>query len=551
MSSNNNTIYTLATIHEALTPSSLDGVMQLATGVIIKVDSTAWKECLAEINEACAYDWRILNSDKQKGDLTAIEAKARNISLCFSQQYCCHRAGTYKGYYAYPQYYEFVIEKDHINHVPGDFLDDIRTLRLPRNRLHEILQQLQTSSKTPRQIRIDTLKAADTFGRKSHRKVDKELYHFHKNHMESFKIWMDQKLPEEGFHCFTGRLSYSQDSSLFACGFVSSDQQIRMKNPKALCLDVAHGISSNLSDILYTLIIRDDSIGRGWPVAYMVTNDRSTGSIVEWLQHLRNSGLLVDPEQFTIDCYQFEVNAITRIFNPNRTKIQFCVFHVTQAWNKHLALVSVPVTLLVKTCTEDKVKVWSRSFKDRQYSHMPTNNYIEPWHSQLKTVFLGRVRNKRLDKLVFVLVNDVEYYLNQEFERVVQGNDAMSPFFKQQRLRELEAEEVDEEVRSDMITGPITLENSGKCRYMVCSFVEGASVGYSIEVTEDSLIMSCTCYGLEKSRQPCKHMYLLKLHTNFSLHFPSSTTPILHNVTGQDISHNNSFETVTTSVVNR
>ncbi|EIE76800.1 hypothetical protein RO3G_01504 [Rhizopus delemar RA 99-880] len=509
MSSNNNTIYTLATIHEALTPSSLDGVMQLATGVIIKVDSTAWKECLAEINEACAYDWRILNSDKQKGDLTAIEAKARNISLCFSQQYCCHRAGTYKS-----------------------VAMDRPVQKSPRRWI------------TPRQIRIDTLKAADTFGRKSHRKVDKELYHFHKNHMESFKIWMDQKLPEEGFHCFTGRLSYSQDSSLFACGFVSSDQQIRMKNPKALCLDVAHGISSNLSDILYTLIIRDDSIGRGWPVAYMVTNDRSTGSIVEWLQHLRNSGLLVDPEQFTIDCYQSEVNAITRIFNPNRTKIQFCVFHVTQAWNKHLALVSVP-------CTEDKVKVWSRSFKDRQYSHMPTNNYIEPWHSQLKTVFLGRVRNKRLDKLVFVLVNDVEYYLNQEFERVVQGNDAMSPFFKQQRLRELEAEEVDEEVRSDMITGPITLENSGKCRYMVCSFVEGASVGYSIEVTEDSLIMSCTCYGLEKSRQPCKHMYLLKLHTNFSLHFPSSTTPILHNVTGQDISHNNSFETVTTSVVNR
>ncbi|EIE76945.1 hypothetical protein RO3G_01649 [Rhizopus delemar RA 99-880] len=115
-----------------------------------------------------------------------------------------------------------------------------------------------------------------------------------------------------------------------------------MKNPKAFCLDVTPSISNNLSDILYTLIVRDDSIGRGWPVAYMVTNDRSTGSIVEWLQHLRNSGLLVDPEQFTIDCCQSEVNAITRIFNPNRTKIQFCVFHATQAWNKHLASVSIP-----------------------------------------------------------------------------------------------------------------------------------------------------------------------------------------------------------------
>ncbi|KAG1504538.1 hypothetical protein G6F52_012175 [Rhizopus delemar] len=382
------------------------------------------------------------------------------------------------------------------------------------------------------------LKAADTFGRKSHRKinyhdiwnimnkVDKELYHFHKNHMESFNIWMDQKLPEEGFHCFTGRLSYSQDSSLFACGFVSPDQQIRMKNSKAFCLDATHSISSNLSAIVYTLIIRDDSIGRGWPVDYMITNDRSTGPIVEWLQHLRNSGLLVDPEQFTIDCCQSEVNAITRIFNPNRTKIQFCVFHVTQAWNKHLVLVSVPgntpgenrslrgemMRYLQKIvyeegkdqflqmvtafqlkyadqskfmdyftrswCTEDKMKVWSRSFKDRQYSHMLTNNYIESWHNQLKTVFLGRSGPRKWRNVTF---------------------------FKQQRLRELEAEEADEEVRSDMITGPITLENSGKCKYMVCSFVEGASVGYSIEVTEDNLIMPCTCYDFEKRRQPFRH----------------------------------------------
>jgi hypothetical protein len=70
---------------------------------------------------------------------------------------------------------------------------------------------------------------------------------------------------------------------------------------------------------------------------------------------------------------------------------------------------------------------------------MITNNFIESWHNQLKTVFLGRVRNK----LTFVLVNDVEYYLM----RVFQGNGAMSSFFKQQRLRELEEIE-------DMISGP-------------------------------------------------------------------------------------------------
>ncbi|KAI7869413.1 uncharacterized protein EV154DRAFT_571192 [Mucor mucedo] len=491
---------------EALTPSTLPGVM----------------------HEACAYGWRITSSNKQPMDLSLEEAKARSISLGFSQQYCCHRAATYmsvakdrpvqkkskkvdckctlrvRSFYAYPEFYEFIIEKDRTNHVVGDFMDDIRTLSLPRDRLHEILQQLKHSSKTPRQIRIDMLKAADSYGRKSHRKVnyhdiwntmnkiDKEMYHFDKDHMVSFKIWIETKLPSEGYECFTGKSVYTEDPSLFACGLVSPDQKIRMKNSSAFCLDAFH-------------------------IIYMITNDHGTGPIVEWLQHLRDARLLVNPEQFTIDCCQAE------------------------AWNKHLASVSVPgflpaqnrvlriemrsylqrivyeedldqshqriigfqeeyadqtkfmVYFVKNWCTEDKFKVWSRSYKDIQFSHMLTNNFIESCHNQLKTVFLGRVRNKRLDKLVFVLVNDVEHYLLQEFERVIQGNGAMSPFFKQQRIRELEAED-----REKMVGGPSDVDGEGIRRYHVSSFVDGASIDCSIE-----------------------HMYLLKNHTNFSLHFPS------------------------------
>lgn len=388
--------------------------------------------------------------------------------------------------------------------------------------------------------------------------------------MASLKIWMNERLPSEGFNCFTGRLAYSQDTSLFACGFASPDQQLKMKSSKTFCLDATHGISNGLSDILYTLIIRENSIGRGWPVAYMITNDHSTGPIVEWLQHLRDSRLLVDPEQFTIDCCQAEVNAITNTFDAETTRIQFCIFHVTQAWNKHLASVSVSgntpaenralrgeMTNFLQTivyeedldqfhhkivafqeeyadqvkfmdyfvknwCTEDRFKVWSRSYKERQFSHMLTNNYIESWHNQLKNVFLGRVRNKRLDKLVFVLVNDVEYYLTQEFERVLQGNGAMSPFFKQQRIREMEAEEVDEQVRERMISSPSNVDSNDNFRYQVSSFVENSTISYDIEVNNENLIMSCTCYDYDRRRQPCKYMYLLTLHTNFSLHMSSS-----------------------------
>ncbi|OBZ80338.1 hypothetical protein A0J61_11613 [Choanephora cucurbitarum] len=99
----------------------------------------------------------------------------------------------------------------------------------------------------------------------------------------------------------------------------------------------------------------------------------------------------------------------------------------------------------------------------------------------------------------------------------------MPPFFKQQRIRELAAEEIDEEKKSRMIGGPVEGVNGAEV-YQVCSFVEGASAGYSVEVTGDKVIASCTCFDYDKRRRPCKHMYLLKMHTNHSIFVSSNTT---------------------------
>ncbi|KAI8331962.1 hypothetical protein BD560DRAFT_441140 [Blakeslea trispora] len=186
--STNNTVYSLTNITDALQESSIRGVMELQTNEVIRVEATQWKECFVAINEACSYSWRIINSNKQAGDLSPEEARARGITLAFSQQYCCYRAGTYKStasqrpvqkksmkvncactlrikkYYAHPEYYELVLEKDPTYHVPDDVLNDIRTLPLAK--------QLKHSSKSTRQIRIDMLKAADSFGHASQRKVN-------------------------------------------------------------------------------------------------------------------------------------------------------------------------------------------------------------------------------------------------------------------------------------------------------------------------------------------------------------------------------------------
>ncbi|KAI8330537.1 hypothetical protein BD560DRAFT_416305 [Blakeslea trispora] len=74
-----------------------------------------------------------------------------------------------------------------------------------------------------------------------------------------------------------------------------------------------------------------------------------------------------------------------------------------------------------------------------------------------------------------------------------------------------------------MIGGPVDGANGTEV-YQVCSFVEGASTGYSVEVTGDMVIVSCTCFDYDRRRQPCKHMYLLKMHTNYSVFVSFNTT---------------------------
>ncbi|OAD75676.1 hypothetical protein PHYBLDRAFT_143924 [Phycomyces blakesleeanus NRRL 1555(-)] len=460
----NETIYTLATISQVLECSSVPEVMTLRLENIIRVKTSEWKECLTEIGKACAVKWVICNTNKQPTNITAEEAKAT----------------------------------DYAEHTPGDMRSDICTLPLAKKYLHELAQQLKQSSKSASQIRIDMLRA-----------INKKLYHFDKDQMTSFLIWMNNKLSALNFNIFKANTSYSLDPSAFAYGFMSPIQQEKMKTATSFCLDVTHAISSNVNEILYTLLMRDEDIGRVWPVAFIVTNDRGVSPIVQCLQFLKRSSLLVDPKQFTIDCCAAEVHAIQTTFLA--TSIQFCIFHETQAWNQKLSdSVKTPGSLpsearilrgvMIKSlqeiiyeedidefhhkirnwCTEAKFKIWSRAYHEQQFSHMLTNNYIKSWHNQLKTVFMKRSRNKRLDKLVFVLLHDVEYYLTQEYERVMSNNDPMSSFTRQQRIHEMGAEEVNDDDREMMIVAPGTAE----------------------DVAEPNLIISCICFDYQRRYKP-------------------------------------------------
>ncbi|KAI8335266.1 hypothetical protein EDC96DRAFT_355542 [Choanephora cucurbitarum] len=137
---------------------------------------------------------------------------------------------------------------------------------------------------------------------------------------------------------------------------------------------------------------------------------------------------------------------------------------------------------------------------------METNNYIESWHNQLKTTYLGRKKNRRVDKLIYILVNDVEPDYISNVGRISLNIGRMGPEERRRRKREIAAESINEAIIDMMI------EETDGNTYKVKSFSDESFV-YDVEVA-DGKMKSCSCADFKWNVIACKHMYLLKRKYN-------------------------------------
>lgn len=85
----------------------------------------------------------------------------------------------------------------------------------------------------------------------------------------------------------------------------------------------------------------------------------------------------------------------------------------------------------------DGYKKWSAAFVLEEHKNMRTNNYIENWHNQLKSVYLKRIKNRRLDCLAYILINGVESDMKLEVQRINSEVGRMGPGTRERRIREV------------------------------------------------------------------------------------------------------------------
>ncbi|OAD75766.1 hypothetical protein PHYBLDRAFT_165752 [Phycomyces blakesleeanus NRRL 1555(-)] len=84
-----------------------------------------------------------------------------------------------------------------------------------------------------------------------------------------------------------------------------------------------------------------------------------------------------------------------------------------------------------------------------------TNNYIESWHNQLKTIYFGCTRIRRLDRLVFILTNDVEFFYDEEVERIHIQNGQMDPIENELARHSFSANTIQDDMLPFMIINPL------------------------------------------------------------------------------------------------
>lgn len=158
-----------------------------------------------------------------------------------------------------------------------------------------------------------------------------------------------------------------------------------------------------------------------------------------------------------------------------------------------------------------RISFWTVANQTAIQTNMETNNFVESWHNQLKTLYLDRRPNRRVDRLLYLLVNDVATDYQANIQRVTARMGRMGPMEYEERKRVLMAEAVPSECVTSMVTANVADDDS-IVNFSVASLTT-EDIHYDITVRENRMV-SCDCisfnlYGgfARKHMHLCQRVY--------------------------------------------
>ncbi|KAI0995090.1 hypothetical protein K3495_g13091, partial [Podosphaera aphanis] len=356
-------------------------------------------------------------------------------------------------------------------------------------------------------------------------------------------------------------------------------KKILERYSSVLCLDSTHNTCYALDDThrkayLYTIVVKHDVVGKGVPVAFMITSSEAQGPLASWLLWLKQSVNLVESPIFMIDCSKKEMAAITSAINE--PEIRLCYWHMLrairmQATSKiqttqgdgrkrtrsednagifselRTSAVSDLISLIKTPTHQEFDKVW-RQYKLKYSAHqdwivyltnqwmgksetlwhgnrkgmlcIQTNNLVESWHSILKMNYLRGFRKQRTDMLVYRLLREILPDLRLKVSLVQRGVTGRKMDFHEKMQFQC-CSSISSDMASQIVKRYVAPHGEYDDYVEVISVrsFEKTDKQYTITLDASRSLSRCSCSYMTQISSVCKHMFLAKRQLGYSICF--------------------------------
>ncbi|KAA8912360.1 hypothetical protein TRICI_003477 [Trichomonascus ciferrii] len=363
--------------------------------------------------------------------------------------------------------------------------------------------------------------------------------------LESLRAWKGW-FEDKSFHVvFEENMETTIPSHSWYMAFVSPWQKkLLQEYGRIICLDtisgVAHGVTTEDSVMLCTIIVKDNTTGKEAPAGFMITNDEHGGSVKGWLNKLKGD-LNLWPRHILIDCSDTQMNAVRSVYSSRETDIKFCFWYFINAvvgrlrgtkmskdtqhqiaerltnmvyaetkedfnelWRKHLQEYGDPPRWIgyFPNPRDPQIDRWVRALGGTSfYDRLEMKNFVGRFDSELLNEYISS-NHIRPDVLLYLLSSIILQSYHSRHILVAKG-DA-------KRVRD-EAEEKNL-LHATTVIDDSRIDNMVRCihgKTEVKSFDPNKTgTWYTVEAVGNHKY-SCTCESYTYCVSRCKHIYLL------------------------------------------
>ena len=228
---------------------------------------------------------------------------------------------------------------------------------------------------------------------------------------------------------------------------------------KVVCIDSTHK-TTGYDFLLITMLVVDE-YGEGLPVAWCLSTREDEAIVTTFFQHIKQKVGLMSPSWIMTDDAEQFYNAWITTFNTYPQKL-LCTWHVDHAWQNNLTKIKDKSLrcqayhtlriLLEEPCFEKfnelleqavdqletckATETYGQYFHEHYYSRkkqsaicyrlhcgINTNMRMESFHNVLKSLYMKGKENKRVDKLISILL---KISRDKAFERMIKLEKGIS-----------------------------------------------------------------------------------------------------------------------------